>query len=156
MRKASRQAREAVALPEPSPSYGAGGPGAGEGTPISLYSSHRPRLRGPSGTVASTVSTLLVVALLALLISSPAAGAFRNGFLNIHQMWVAFVGDPAKGILSVGKGFVLNMWLSAVCEAIVLCSRLGIAIASGSPGGRSCSRSGPSPSPTPTSPVGCR
>jgi polar amino acid transport system permease protein len=116
-----------MAMPEANPPYGAGGPDAGEGAPISLYSSHRPRLRGPSGTVASTVSTLLVVALLALLISSPAAGAFRNGFLNIHQMWVAFIGDPAKGILSVGKGFVLNLWLSVVCEAIVLVLALGIA-----------------------------
>ena len=114
-------------MPEPNPPYSAGGPDTGEGVPISLYSSHRPRLRGPSGTVASTVSTLLVVALLALLISSPAAGAFRNGFLNIHQMWVAFIGDPAKGILSVGKGFVLNLWLSVVCEAIVLVLALGIA-----------------------------
>jgi polar amino acid transport system permease protein len=125
--RASRQAREATALPEPGPSYGASGPGAADGIPISLYSSHRPRLRGRSGTAASTVSTLLVVVLLGLLISSPAASSFRNGFLNIHQMWVAFVGDPAKGILSVGKGFVLNLWLSVVCEMIVLVLALGVA-----------------------------
>jgi polar amino acid transport system permease protein len=116
-----------VALPEISPTYGAGAPSAGEGAPISLYSSHRPRLRGPSGTVASTISTILVVGLLVLLISSPAAGAFRSGFLNLHQMWVAFVGDPSKGILSVGKGFLLNLWLSVVCEAIVLVLALGLA-----------------------------
>ena len=127
MPRASRQAREAMALPEPGPSYGASGPGAGGRYPISLYSSHRPRLRGRSGTAASTVSTLLVVALLGLLISSPAASSFRNGFLNVHQMWVAFVGDPAKGILSVGKGFLLNLWLSVVCEAIVLVLALGVA-----------------------------
>ena len=124
---ASRRARKAAALPELSPSDGAGGLGAGDAVPISLYSSHRPRLRGPSGTVASTISTLLVLALLVGLISSPAASAFRNGFLNVHQMWVAFVGDPAKGILSVGKGFLLNLWLSVVCEAIVLVLALGVA-----------------------------
>ena len=124
---ASRRTRKAAALPELSPSDGAGGLGAGDGVPISLYSSHRPRLRGPSGTVASTISTLLVLALLVGLISSPAASAFRNGFLNVHQMWVAFVGDPAKGILSVGKGFLLNLWLSVVCEAIVLVLALGVA-----------------------------
>jgi len=67
------------------------------------------------------------VALLVLLIASPAASSFRNGFLNIHQMWVAFVGDPEKGILSVGKGFLLNLWLSVVCEAIVLVLALGVA-----------------------------
>jgi polar amino acid transport system permease protein len=124
---ASRRARKAAALPELSPSDGAGGLGVGDAVPISLYSSHRPRLRGPSGTVASTISTLLVLALLVGLISSPAASAFRNGFLNVHQMWVAFVGDPAKGILSVGKGFLLNLWLSVVCEAIVLVLALGVA-----------------------------
>jgi len=124
---ASRQAREAEGLAPPSPSRGAGGPDVGEGLPISLYSSHRPRWRGRSGTAASVVSTLLVVALLVLLIASPAASSFRNGFLNIHQMWVAFVGDPAQGILSVGKGFLLNLWLSVVCEAIVLVLALGVA-----------------------------
>jgi polar amino acid transport system permease protein len=127
MTRAARRAREAAVLPEPSPPDGSGGLGAEEERPISLYSSHRPRLRGPSGTVASTISTVLVVALLVLLISSPAAGAFRSGFLNVHQMWVAFVGDPTKGILSVGKGFLLNLWLSVVCEAIVLVLALGIA-----------------------------
>jgi polar amino acid transport system permease protein len=125
--RASRHAREATALPEASPSYGAPGPGVPEAPPISLYSSHRPRLRGRSGTAASTVSTLLVVALLVLLIISPAASSFRDGFLNVHQMWVAFVGDPTKGILSVGKGFLLNLWLSVVCEAIVLVLALGVA-----------------------------
>jgi polar amino acid transport system permease protein len=100
------------------------GPGADE-APISLFSSHRPRLRGRAGTIASTVSTLLVVALVALILISPEAAAFRNGFLNVHQMWVALAGHPEEGILSVGKGFVLNIWLSVVCEAIVLA--LGIA-----------------------------
>jgi polar amino acid transport system permease protein len=127
MTRAARRAREAAVLPEPSPPEGTGGFGAEEERPISLYSSHRPRLRGPSGTVASTISTVLVVALLVVLISSPAAGAFRSGFLNVHQMWVAFVGDPTKGILSVGKGFLLNLWLSVVCEAIVLVLALGTA-----------------------------
>ena len=127
MTRAARRAREAAVLPEPSPPDGSDGLGAEEERPISLYSSHRPRLRGPSGTVASTISTVLVVALLVVLISSPAAAAFRSGFLNVHQMWVAFVGDPTKGILSVGKGFLLNLWLSVVCEAIVLVLALGIA-----------------------------
>ena len=95
--------------------------------PVSLYSSHRPRLRGRSGTAASTASTLLVLALLVLLISSPAASSFRDGFLNLHQMWVALAGHPTQGILSVGKGFLVNIWLSLVCEAIVLVLALGVA-----------------------------
>jgi polar amino acid transport system permease protein len=104
-----------------------GGPRPGDGAPISLYASHRPRLRGRTGTAASTISTLLVLALIVVFLASPAAGPFRNGFLNIHQMWVALAGSPAQGILSVGKGFVLNIWLSAVSEAIVLVLALGIA-----------------------------
>ena len=116
-----------MALTVPSPPVGAGGPGAETAVPISLYSSHRPRLRGRSGTAASTVSTLLVVALIVIFLASPAASGFRNGFLNVHQMWVALTGRPTQGILSVGKGFALNIWLSVVCEASVLVIALGLA-----------------------------
>jgi polar amino acid transport system permease protein len=116
-----------VALTVPGPPAGADDPGAGVAAPISLYSSHRPRLRGRSGTAASTISTLLVVVLIVLFLASPAASAFRNGFLNVHQMWLALSGRPTQGILSVGKGFLLNIWLSAVCEGIVLLLALGLA-----------------------------
>ncbi len=95
--------------------------------PISLYSSSRPRLRGRAGTIASTVSTIVVIGLIIALLASPSAAAFRKGFLDVHQMWLAFKGDPQKGILSVGKGFLLNLWLSIVCEIIVLILALGIA-----------------------------
>jgi len=116
-----------VVLPVPGPPNAVGGPGDGDEEPISLYSSHRPRLRGRAGTATSTVSTLVVIALVALILASPAAAAFRNGFLNVHQMWIAFAGHPEKGILSVGKGFLVNIWLSLVCEAIVIVLALGLA-----------------------------
>jgi polar amino acid transport system permease protein len=116
-----------VALTVPSPPAGADGSGAGVAAPISLYSSHRPRLRGRSGTAASTISTLAVLALIVAFLASPAASSFRNGFLNVHQMWVALAGHPTQGILSVGKGFLLNIWLSVICEAIVLLLALGLA-----------------------------
>jgi polar amino acid transport system permease protein len=103
------------------------GPPPDDELPISLYSSHRPRLRGRAGTVASSVSTLVVVGGLVALIASPSASRFRNGFLNVHQMWIAFLGNPSRGMLSIGKGFVLNIWLSLVCEAIVLVLALGVA-----------------------------
>jgi polar amino acid transport system permease protein len=115
-----------VAVPGPGPIGGAVLEDSEE-LPISLYSSHRPRLRGRAGTAASTVSTVVVVGLLVLLILSPEAGQFRNGFLNFHQMWIALAGHPTRGILSVGKGFVLNVWLSLLCEGIVLVLALGIA-----------------------------
>ena len=95
--------------------------------PINLYASSRPRLRGRSGTIASAISTIVVIGLLILLVASPSARPFRDGFLNPHQMWLAFAGDPMKGILSVGKGFLLNIWLSLICEVLVLVFALGIA-----------------------------
>jgi polar amino acid transport system permease protein len=114
-------------LPVLGPPNAIGGPGGGDEEPISLYSSHRPRLRGRAGTAASTVSTLVVIVLVVLILASPAAAAFRDGFLNVHQMWIAFEGHPEKGILSVGKGFLVNIWLSLVCEAIVIVLALGLA-----------------------------
>lgn len=77
--------------------------------------------------MVSTISTLIVIALIVGLFLTPSARAFREGFLNVHQMWLAFKGDPQKGILSVGKGFLLNLWLSIVCEIIVLILALGVA-----------------------------
>jgi len=94
---------------------------------VSLYAPRRRRLRGRSGTVASAVSTIVVVVALLALLASKGAAPFRNGFLDPHQMWLAFLGDPAKGILSVGKGFLLNIWLSLICEVMVLILALGIA-----------------------------
>jgi len=116
-----------VVLPVLGSPNAVGGPGDGDEEAISLYSSHRPRLRGRAGTAASTVSTLVVIAVVALILASPAAAAFRNGFLNVHQMWIAFAGHPEEGILSVGKGFLVNIWLSLVCEAIVIVLALGLA-----------------------------
>lgn len=126
---ASRRARGPEEPAVIGPGDGRGGPGAGaaDAALISLYASHRPRLRGRAGTLASTLSTLLVVALIIGVLASPAAGPFRNGFLNLHQMWLALTGHQQQGILSVGKGFVLNIWLSVLCEAIVLLLALGIA-----------------------------
>ncbi|MEI6453061.1 MAG: amino acid ABC transporter permease [Actinomycetes bacterium] len=95
--------------------------------PVSLYASSRPRLRGRGGTVASSISTVLIIVLVVAVIASPSAAAFRDGFLNLHQMWIAFKGDPTKGVLSVAKGFMLNLWLSLVCEAIVLVLALAVA-----------------------------
>ena len=98
-----------------------------EGDTFSLYRSSRPRLRGRAGSVVSAISTLTVIAVGIAVLASPSAAAFRRGFLDVHQMWIAFIGDPTKGILSVGKGFLLNLWLSLICEVIVLILALGIA-----------------------------
>ena len=80
---------------------------------INLYASSRPRLRSRSGTVASTISTLILVGrlvgLLVGFLASPWARTFRQYFLNPDQMWLTFIGDPSKGILSVGKGFLINI-----------------------------------------------
>ena len=127
MPRASRQAREATALPEPGPPTAqvAQAPGTGcrsRSIRATARACAAARVRRPAPCPHCWWWHCS-----GCLLARRRPAAFRNGFLNIHQMWVAFVGDPAKGILSVGKGFVLNLWLSVVCEAIVLVLALGVA-----------------------------
>jgi len=51
----------------------------------------------------------------------------RYFFFNAHQMWVAFRGDPSKGLSSVGAGLLTNIWMFLVAEVLVLV--LGLLIA---------------------------
>jgi polar amino acid transport system permease protein len=58
---------------------------------------------------------------------APGGAAVRYFFFNPHQMWESFVGDPAKGLNSVGQGILTNIWMFLVCEVLVLI--LGLVIA---------------------------
>ncbi|MDE3065218.1 MAG: amino acid ABC transporter permease [Acidobacteriota bacterium] len=42
-------------------------------------------------------------------------------------MWHSFVGNPAKGISSVGRGLLTNVWMFLLCEVLILV--LGLALA---------------------------
>jgi polar amino acid transport system permease protein len=97
--------------------------------PINLFSSRRSRLLvGRRGVVASTVSSLLIVAVIVGLLYIPKGGAtVRFTFFNPHYLWVSFVGDPSHGIDAIRDGLLTNIWMFLVSEVLVLFFGLMIA-----------------------------
>lgn len=98
--------------------------------PGSLDASRRSLMfRGARGLAASTASTVIVAVVLVLIfLAAPGSKTVRHSFFNPHYMWQAFVGDPSQGIFSVGKGFLLNIQLCLIAEAIVLVVSLVVAL----------------------------
>ena len=90
--------------------------------PINLFSSRRGRLFvGRRGVVASTVSTIIIVALIVGLLYIPKGGAtVRFTFFNPHYLWLSFVGDPSHGIDAIRDGLLTNIWMFLVSEVLVL------------------------------------
>jgi polar amino acid transport system permease protein len=86
-----------------------------------------PVLSGWRGVAASTVTTLIVVGLIIWVLVSPRSSVFRQYFLNGSQMKLAIKGDHRQGVVSVVRAFWLNVWLSLVCEGIVLVLALLVA-----------------------------
>ena len=108
----------------PAPaSTGGGGSPPGPG-------SSRSRLLGPRRAVAiSAASTIAFFGLLlALFLFAPGSKNVRQEFFNLHAMRQAFVGDPRNGIFSVGKGFLLNIQMFLIAEALILVLALTIAV----------------------------
>jgi polar amino acid transport system permease protein len=95
----------------------------------SLFSVKRRQLfAGKRGIAASTISSLVILgALVAILFVSPNGATVRHFFFSPHNMWRSFVGDPRNGLLSVGRGFLTNVWMFLVCEVLILAFGLGIA-----------------------------
>jgi polar amino acid transport system permease protein len=84
---------------------------------------------GRRGTVVSALSSLvIVVALVGVFFWAPGGATVRAYFFSFHDMKVAFLGDPAKGLSSVGVGLITNIWMFVVSEVLVLA--IGLAIAS--------------------------
>jgi polar amino acid transport system permease protein len=90
----------------------------------------RPRLFGGNGgVVASTTSTLLVIGLLAfVLLLAPGSAEVRHTFFNLGDMRRALLGDPQRGIFSVGGAIVLNIEMFLVAEVLILVLALVIAV----------------------------
>jgi polar amino acid transport system permease protein len=42
-------------------------------------------------------------------------------------MWQSFIGHPQTGLLSVGRGFLTNIWMCPLCEVLILVFGLGVA-----------------------------
>ena len=64
---------------------------------------------------------------MAIFFVAPGSATVRYFFFNPHQMWLALVGDPSKGLSSVAAGLVTNIWMFLVSEVLVLISGLLIA-----------------------------
>ena len=85
-------------------------------------------MAGRRAVWASSISSVVVLAaLIAVFFYAPGAAAFRYYFLRPHDLWQSFVGDPSKGLSSVGVGFITNIWMFCLCEVLVL--TLGFLIA---------------------------
>jgi polar amino acid transport system permease protein len=83
---------------------------------------------GRRGVVASTASSVILVgALVAVFFLAPGGAAVRHFFFNPQDMWQSFVGDPAKGLSSIGRGLVTNVWMFLLCEVLILLFGLGVA-----------------------------
>jgi polar amino acid transport system permease protein len=86
-------------------------------------------LGGRSAVAVSTASTLLFIGgMVALIMLAPGGGSVRQTFFSLHDMKVAFLGDPSEGLYSVGKAFLLNIEMFLVAEAIILVFALIIAV----------------------------
>jgi polar amino acid transport system permease protein len=101
---------------------------ASSATPNLFAPRHRRIFVGRRGLVASTLSSVLLVGgLVAIFFWAPGSSNVRYYFFNGHDMWSSFVGHPQNGLLSVGKGFLTNIWMFLVCEVLVLV--LGLCVA---------------------------
>jgi polar amino acid transport system permease protein len=86
-------------------------------------------LSGRRAGAASTLSTVVVLGLLLFLFfAAPGSGTVRHSFFDLHDMWQSFVGNPRRGLFSIGAGFVLNIELCLVGEVLILALALLLAL----------------------------
>ena len=78
-------------------------------------------LGGQRAAVVSSVSTVVFIGgVVALFIFAPGAAVVRHTFFNPHDMKEAFLGNPRKGLYSVGKGLVVNIEMFLIAEVLIL------------------------------------
>ena len=84
---------------------------------------------GARGTVISTASTVVVLAIFVLIfVLAPGARTVAHAFFYPHGMWQSFVGDPRKGYYSVGAAIWLNIRMFLAAEVLILPIALVIAL----------------------------
>ncbi len=97
-------------------------------TPNFFAPRHRRILVGRRGLVASTLSSLVLVAAIACaLFLTPGGATVRYTFFNGHDLWLAWIGDPKLGLNALRDGIVTNIWMFLLSEVLVLFFALGIA-----------------------------
>jgi polar amino acid transport system permease protein len=101
----------------------------GSSSTPNLFTPRRRRiLTGRRGLVASTLSSVVLIgALVSVFFWAPGSASVRFYFFNGHDMWQSFIGHPQNGLLSVGRGFLTNIWMCLLCEVLILL--LGLAVA---------------------------
>jgi polar amino acid transport system permease protein len=94
-----------------------------------LFGSRRSQFfAGRRGTVASTISVIVVMAAIVLVVyRAPGAAEFRSYFFNFHKMWISWAGDPAKGISAIGRALFTNIWMFMIGEVLILVLGLSLA-----------------------------
>ena len=86
-----------------------------------LFSTRR-RLSLPPryARLTSILSTVVVLGLfVAATFLAPGGVQFRHFFFDPHQMWQSLIGNN-KGVASVGRGILTNIWMFCLCEVLVL------------------------------------
>ncbi len=84
---------------------------------------------GTRGTIISTVSTLVVLGIIAaIFVLAPGARTVAHDFFYPRDMWQSFIGNPHKGYYSVGAAIWLNIRMFLVAEALILPFALLIAL----------------------------
>ena len=115
-------------LPDPA----AGDLSAGSFSAGSFSSGRGPRLftgGGRRGTAISTASTVVVIAIIALVfVLAPGARTVAHAFFYPKDAWQAFIGDPRHGYYSVGAAIWLNIRMFVVAEVLILPFALLIAL----------------------------
>jgi polar amino acid transport system permease protein len=97
-------------------------------TPNLFAARHRRIFVGRRGLAASTISSVVLLgALVAIFFWAPGSATVRYYYFNGHQMWQSFIGHPQTGLLSVGRGFLTNIWMCLLCEVLILVFGLGVA-----------------------------
>jgi polar amino acid transport system permease protein len=59
---------------------------------------------------------------------APGGQAVRHFFFSPSDAWHAFIGDPSRGLISIGHAFLTNIWMFLLCELLVLIFGLLIAV----------------------------
>ena len=94
---------------------------SGVAPPNLLAPGYRRFFTGRGAVIASSLSSVaVVVALVSLFYITPGSSEVRFFFFHLADMGRAFLGDPAKGLSSVGLAFLTNIWMCLLCEIIVL------------------------------------
>jgi polar amino acid transport system permease protein len=84
---------------------------------------------GRRGTVISTASTIVVLAVIAaIFVFAPGARTVAHAFFYPRDMWQSFIGDPTHGYYSVGAAIWLNIRMFLAAEALILPFALLIAL----------------------------